>query len=78
MQRLVPVLPDYEVHQGELSLVRPPTPFEPPKLRAFIDFITAACASGRATIRGEMKQLVQVLKQQWLGAPPGGFDRRSK
>jgi len=42
MQRLVPVLPDYEVHQGELSLVRPPTPFEPPKLRAFIDFITAA------------------------------------
>jgi hypothetical protein len=22
--------------------VRPPTPFEPPKLRAFIDFITAA------------------------------------
>jgi DNA-binding transcriptional LysR family regulator len=40
--RLVPVLPDYEVHRGELSLVRPPTPFEPPKLRAFIDFITAA------------------------------------
>ena len=37
-----PVLPDYEVHRGELSLVRPPTPFEPPKLRAFIDFITAA------------------------------------
>jgi hypothetical protein len=22
--------------------VRPPTPFEPPKLRVFIDFITAA------------------------------------
>jgi DNA-binding transcriptional LysR family regulator len=41
-RRLVAVLPDYEVHQGVLSLVRPPTPFEPPKLRAFIDFITAA------------------------------------
>jgi DNA-binding transcriptional LysR family regulator len=40
--RLVSVLPDYEAHRGELSLVRPPTPFEPPKLRAFIDFITAA------------------------------------
>lgn len=40
--RLVPVLPDHEVHRGELSLVRPPTPFEPPKLRVFIDFITAA------------------------------------
>ena len=40
--RLVAVLPDYEVHRGELSLVRPPTPFEPPKLRVFIDFITAA------------------------------------
>jgi len=41
-RRLVPVLSDYEVHHGVLSLVRPPTPFEPPKLRAFIDFITAA------------------------------------
>ena len=40
--RLVSVLPDHDVHRGELSLVRPPTPFEPPKLRAFIDFITAA------------------------------------
>jgi DNA-binding transcriptional LysR family regulator len=40
--RLVSVLPDYEVYRGELSLVRPPTPFEPPKLRVFIDFITAA------------------------------------
>jgi DNA-binding transcriptional LysR family regulator len=40
--RLVPVLPDYQVHDGALSLVRPPTPFEPPKLRVFIDFITAA------------------------------------
>lgn len=40
--RLVSVLPDYEVYRGVLSLVRPPTPFEPPKLRAFIDFITAA------------------------------------
>jgi DNA-binding transcriptional LysR family regulator len=40
--RLVSVLPDYEVHHGVLSLVRPPTPFEPPKLRVFIDFITAA------------------------------------
>ncbi len=34
--------PDYEVYRGLLSLVRPPMPFEPPKLRAFIDFITAA------------------------------------
>lgn len=41
-RRLVPVLPDYEVYHGVLSLVRPPTPFEPPKLRVFIDFITAA------------------------------------
>jgi DNA-binding transcriptional LysR family regulator len=40
--RLVPVLPDYEVDRGALNLVRPPTPFEPPKLRVFIDFITAA------------------------------------
>lgn len=40
--RLIPVLPDYEAHHGILSLVRPPTPFEPPKLRAFIDFITGA------------------------------------
>ena len=40
--RLVHVLPDYEVYRGLLSLVRPPMPFEPPKLRAFIDFITAA------------------------------------
>ncbi len=40
--RLVPVLPDCEVYRGILSLVRPSLPFEPPKLRAFIDFITAA------------------------------------
>lgn len=40
--RLVRVLPDWEVPPDELSLVRPPTPFEPAKLRAFIDFITAA------------------------------------
>ena len=40
--RLVTVLPDYELEPGVLSLVRPPTPFEPPKLRVFIDFITAA------------------------------------
>ena len=40
--RLVPVLSDYEVRYGELYLVRPPTPFVPPKLRAFIDFMTAA------------------------------------
>jgi DNA-binding transcriptional LysR family regulator len=40
--RLVSVLPDYQPHHGVLSLVRPPTPFEPPKLRVFIDFITAA------------------------------------
>ena len=40
--RLVHVMPDYEIERENLSLVRPPTPFEPPKLRAFIDFITAA------------------------------------
>jgi DNA-binding transcriptional LysR family regulator len=40
--RLVHVLPDYDVSRGLLSLVRPPMPFEPPKLRAFIDFITTA------------------------------------
>jgi len=40
--RLIAVLPDYEIPQGALSLLRPPTPFEPPKLRAFVDFITAA------------------------------------
>ncbi len=40
--RLVAVLPGYEVDRGVLSLVRPATPFEPPKLRAFIDFITEA------------------------------------
>jgi DNA-binding transcriptional LysR family regulator len=40
--RLIPVLPDYQAYHGILSLVRPPTPFEPPKLRAFIDFITPA------------------------------------
>ena len=34
--------PEYEVSRRIVSLVRPPTPFEPPKLRAFIDFITAA------------------------------------
>jgi DNA-binding transcriptional LysR family regulator len=41
-RRLVCVLPDYEFGNGELSLVRPPTPFEPSKLRVFIDFITTA------------------------------------
>ena len=40
--RLVHLLPDYEVYRSTLSLVRPPLPFEPRKLRAFIDFITAA------------------------------------
>ena len=40
--RLVPVLPNCEVYRGNLSLLRPPMPFEPPKLRAFIDIITAA------------------------------------
>lgn len=52
--RLVVVLAGYEVDRGLLSLVRPPTPFEPPKLRAFIDFITTALrervrAADRAT-----------------------------
>ena len=40
--RLVALLPDYEVYRGTLSLVRPRTPFEPLKLRAFIDFVTSA------------------------------------
>ena len=40
--RLVALLPDYETYHVTLSLVRPPTPFEPPKLRVFIDFITKA------------------------------------
>lgn len=40
--RLIPVLSGHEVHPGVLSLVRPPTPFEPHTLRVFIDFITAA------------------------------------
>lgn len=40
--RLVQVLPDCEADHGILNLVRPPTPFEPPKLRVFIDFITRA------------------------------------
>ena len=40
--RLIAVLPDYEIYIGTLSLVRPPTPFEPARLRAFIDFVTTA------------------------------------
>lgn len=40
--RLVAVLPDYAIPSDTLSLVRPPTPFEPARLRTFIDFITAA------------------------------------
>ncbi len=40
--RLVRVLPDYESEPARLHLVRPPSPFEPPRLRVFIDFITAA------------------------------------
>ena len=38
--RLVRVLDDWEIPSGRLSLVRPSTPFEPAKLRTFIDFIT--------------------------------------
>ena len=38
--RLEHVLPGWEVPPGQLSLLRPPTAFEPPKLRAFNDFIT--------------------------------------
>ncbi len=38
--RLACVLEDWEIPSGQLSLVRPATPFEPAKLRAFIDFIT--------------------------------------
>ena len=40
--RLVPVMPDYELDPDSLSLVRPATPFEPSKLRLFMDFITEA------------------------------------
>ncbi len=40
--RLVAVLPKFEMYHTALSLVRPPTPFVPVKLRVFIDFITAA------------------------------------
>lgn len=44
--RLVAVLEDYECYRGILSLVRPRTPFEPVKLRVFIDFITDALRRG--------------------------------
>lgn len=40
--RLVSLLPDYEIPSGVVSLVRPPAPFEPTRLRAFVDFITSA------------------------------------
>lgn len=40
--RLVRALPEYELDPESLSLIRPPTPFEPAKLRLFIDFITEA------------------------------------
>lgn len=40
--RLVKLLTDYEIASGALSLVRPPAPFEPARLRAFIDFVTSA------------------------------------
>ncbi|MEQ8966296.1 MAG: LysR family transcriptional regulator [Azospirillaceae bacterium] len=40
--RLVAILSEYETYRGLLSLVRPPTRFEPARLRAFIDFATRA------------------------------------
>ena len=40
--RLVTVLDDWEIESSGLSLVRPAAPFEPPKLRVFIDFMTNA------------------------------------
>ena len=51
--RLVSVLPDYEVYRGELSLVRPPTPFEPPSSGPSSTSSPQPCASGRATIHGD-------------------------
>lgn len=38
--RLVTVLEDWMIDSSGLSLVRTAAPFEPPKLRAFIDFMT--------------------------------------
>ena len=38
--RLVTVLTDWKIDSSGLSLVRPATPFETPKLRAFIDYMT--------------------------------------
>lgn len=55
--RLMAVLPDYEVYHGVLSLVRPRMPFEPPKLRVFIDFITAAL---RARARYDPRSSTQL------------------
>jgi DNA-binding transcriptional LysR family regulator len=40
--RLTLVLPDCEAYTDTLSLVRPPGPFVPARLRAFIDFATRA------------------------------------
>ncbi len=40
--RLIALLEDWTIDSSGLSLVRPATPFEPPKLRAFIDFMTTA------------------------------------
>ena len=39
--RLVEVLPGYELPSGVLTLVRPPTPFVPAKLRVFTEFMTS-------------------------------------
>lgn len=40
--RLVEALPDWRPASSPISLVRPPLPFEPARLRVFIDFATAA------------------------------------
>lgn len=40
--RLIEVMPSHQVPADTLSLVRPPAAFVPAKLRAFMDFVTAA------------------------------------
>jgi DNA-binding transcriptional LysR family regulator len=54
--RLVRLLPDYEISSDVLSLVRPPTPFEPARVRTFVDYVTTTLrhrARGLATETGE-------------------------
>jgi DNA-binding transcriptional LysR family regulator len=72
--RLVPVLPDYEAYHGILSLVRPPTPFEPPKLRVFIDFITAALRE-RARYDLRLYETARLTPASHRGSTPADRDR---